>query len=65
MGNVEAKAFIADIGIELKTQLEEELGQANVTLGPATYSQAIKCEDVDKWIDAMHEEKSSLESQGV
>jgi len=62
MGNVEAKAFIADVGTELTNQLEEELGQANVTLSPATYSQAIKSEDVDKWIDAMHEEKSSLES---
>ena len=40
-------------------QLEEELGQANVILGLATYSQAMKSEDVDKWIDAMHEEKSS------
>ena len=62
MGNVEAKAFIADISIELKTQLEEELGQANVILGPAIYSQAMKFEDVDKWIDAMHGEKSFLES---
>ena len=62
MGNVEAKAFIADIGTELMNQLEEELGQATVTLGPATYSQAMKSEDVDKWIDVMHEEKSALES---
>ena len=65
MGNVEVKAFITDVGTELTNQLEEELGQANVTLGPATYSQAIKSEDVDKWIDAMHAEKSCLESQGV
>jgi len=65
MGNVEAKAFIADIGTELTNQLKEELGQANITLSPATYSQAMKSEDVDKWIDVMHEEKSSLESQGV
>ena len=49
----------------MTNQLEEELGQANITLGPATYSQAMKSEDVDKWIDAMHEEKSSLESQSV
>jgi len=65
MSNVEAKALIADVGTELTNQLEEELGQANVTLGPAAYSQAMKSEDVDKWIDAMHEEKSSLESQSV
>ena len=48
MGNIEAKAFIADIRTELTNQLEEELGQANVTLGPATYSQAMKSKDVDK-----------------
>ena len=62
MDNVKAKAFIADVGTELTNQLEEKLGQANVTLSPATYSQAIKSEDVDKWINTMHEEKSSLES---
>ena len=48
IGNVEVKAFIADVGTELTNQLEEELGQANVTLGPATYSQTIKSEDMDK-----------------
>ena len=37
-GNVEARAFIADVSTELTNQLEDELGQANVTLGPATYS---------------------------
>jgi len=65
MGNVKAKAFIADVGTKLTNQLKEELGQANITLGPATYSQAMKSEEVDKWINAMHKEKSSLESQGV
>ena len=65
MSNIEAKAFITHVGTELTNQLEEELRQANVTLGLATYSQAMKSEDVDKWIDAMHAEKSSLESQGV
>ena len=48
MGNVEAKAFITDVGTELTNQLKEELRQANVTLGPATYSQAMKFEDMDK-----------------
>ena len=62
IGNIEVKAFIADIEIELTNQLKEELRQANVTLGPATYSQAMKSEDVDKWIDVMNEEKSSLKS---
>jgi len=65
MGNVEVKAFIADIGTELMNQLEEKLRQANVTFGPATYSQAMKSEDMDKGINAMHKEKSSLELQGV
>ena len=61
MGNIKAKAFIADVGTELMNQLEEELRQANI-LGPATYSQAIKFKDMDKWIDAIYKEKSSLES---
>jgi len=47
IGNIKAKAFIADIGTKLMNQLEEELGQANITLGPATYSQAMKS-DIDK-----------------
>jgi len=46
--NIKGKAFIADISTELMNQLKEELGQANVTLGPAIYSQAMKSEDVDK-----------------
>ena len=40
--NVKAKAFIVDVSTELTKQLEDELGQANVKLGPATYSQAMK-----------------------
>jgi len=48
IGNVEVKAFIADVGTEFTNQLEEELGQANIILIPATYSQAIKSEDIDK-----------------
>ena len=46
-------------------QLDEELRLANVILGPPTYSQAMKSEDVDKQIDAIHKEKSSLELKGV
>ena len=42
MGNVEVKAFIADIGTELMNPLKEKLRQANIILSPATYSQAIK-----------------------
>ena len=48
IGNVEVKAFITDIGIELTNQLKEELRQANVTLGPTIYSQTIKTEDINK-----------------
>ena len=65
MDNVEAEAFIADVGTKLTKQLEDELGQANVTLGPATYSQAMKFEDVDMWIDVMYDEKSSLKLQSI
>jgi len=48
MSNIEGKAFIADVSTELMNPLEEELGQANITLGPATYSQAIKSKDMYK-----------------
>ena len=48
IGNINIKAFIANISTELMNQLKEELGQANIILGPAIYSQAIKSEDVDK-----------------
>ena len=65
IGNVEAKAFVADIGTELMNQLKEELGQTNVILGPATDAQAIKSEDIDKLIDAMYKEKSSFELQDI
>ena len=64
MGNIKAKAFSADISTELMNQLEE-FGQANIILGYAIYSQAIKSEDIDKQIDAMHKEKSSLKLQGI
>ena len=60
IGNIEAKSFIANVSTELMNQLEEEFGQANIILGLATYSQVIQSEDVDKWIDTMYEEKSSL-----
>jgi len=49
----------------LTNQLQQELRQANITLGLATYSQAMKSEDVDTWIDEMHDEKASLQSQGI
>ena len=42
------KAFITDVGTKLMNQLEQEVGQGNIILGLATYSQAITSEDMDK-----------------
>jgi len=61
MSNVKTKACITNVGTELINQLEEELRQANVTLGLPIYSQTMKSKNMDKWIDAIYKEKSSLE----
>jgi len=38
IGNIEAKAFIADVSTELTNTPEQDLGQANIILELATYS---------------------------
>ena len=37
IGNIEVKAFIADISTELNNQLAEKLGESNIILGLTTY----------------------------
>ena len=54
------QVFVAEIGEKYRLYLTEAVGKVCITLRPATYFEAIKSINIDKWVNAIIEEQYSL-----